>query len=54
MTSKANSGVYPNKYTSFRNRYLREFASEFIGTMILVVCVYFQLRCRGPPFIHAG
>ncbi|KAF8337482.1 aquaporin-like protein [Cantharellus anzutake] len=36
-TSEACCNGYPNKYASFRNRYLREFASEFIGTMIMII-----------------
>ena len=47
MTSEASPGVYPNIYVSYRNRYLREFASEFIGTMVMIVWVNFWLPCRG-------
>jgi len=35
--SEASSDVCERKYTTLRNRYFREFASEFMGTMVLIV-----------------
>lgn len=33
---------YPNRWCYIRERYLREAASEFFGTMILLMCVAFD------------